>query len=134
VRFFFDAGIAITYVDALRILAKRYQQHELTHLFERFSRNVKDVDWITHLATEGDWVIISQDPRISRGKAEREAWHESGLTAFFLADGWANRQFWKQAEYLVHWWPQIVLQADKAPRGTGFLVPLQGKDFKQIYP
>jgi hypothetical protein len=133
VRFFFDAGIAITYVDALRTLAK-IQQYDLVHLSERFPSDIKDVDWITKLAIEGDWVIISQDPRISRSSVERQAWQESGLTAFFFGDRWANLNFWKQAESLVHWWPQIALQARKTPHATGFLIPLQGKEFKQIYP
>ena len=133
-RFFFDAGIAITYVEALRTLAKPYQQYELIHLSERFPPDIKDVDWIQKLAEEGDWVIISQDPRISRAKVERIAWQESGLTAFFFGDRWANLQFWKQAESLVHWWPDIALQASKTPRGMGYLIPLQGREFKKIYP
>jgi hypothetical protein len=133
VRFFFDAGIAITYVEALRTLAK-IQQYELVHISERFPQGIKDPEWIAQLAIENDWVIISADPRISRAKVEREAWQESGLTAFFFGDGWASLKFWKQAESLVHWWPEIALQARKTPQGTGYLIPLHGKAFKQIYP
>jgi hypothetical protein len=132
VKFFFDNGIAPPYVDALKILAE-IQGYQLTHLRERFRPDTKDPDWIAELAAEREWVIISCDLRISRGKVEREAWHESGMTALFFGDTWANQQYWKQAESLVHWWPTIVLRARTAAPGDGFLVPLQGKDLKQIY-
>jgi hypothetical protein len=56
------------------------------------------------------------------------------INCFFLDDGWASQNFWKQAEGLVHWWPRIVLKARDAQRGSGFLIPLKGKGFKQIYP
>ena len=131
-RFFFDNCVSLRFVEALRILAQ-IQEYELVHLAERFAPDTSDEEWIRGLADDGDWVIISGDPRISRGQAQRRAWQESDLTAFFFADGWASKGFWKQAESLVHWWPQIVLKAREAPPGTGFLMPWNGKDFKQIY-
>lgn len=131
-RFFFDNCVSVKFVRALSILAQ-IQEYELVHLTERFAPDTSDEEWIRRLANDRDWVIISGDPRISRGRAQRRAWQESGLTAFFFADGWASRGFWKQAESLVHWWPQIVLRAREATAGTGYLIPLSGKEFKQIY-
>jgi hypothetical protein len=132
VRFFFDNCVSIKFVQALSILAQ-LQEYQLFHLTQRFSPSVTDVEWIRTLAEQGEWVIISGDPRISRGQAQRKAWQESGLTAFFFADGWASKGFWKQAESLVHWWPQIVLRARETIPGSGYLIPLNGKDFRQIY-
>ena len=131
-RFFFDNCVSITYVRALSILAE-IQGYQLVHLTERFAADTPDEEWIRALTRDGDWVIISGDPRISRGQAPRRAWQESCLTAFFFANGWASRGFWKQAESLVHWWPQIVLKAREATPGTGYLMPWNGKDFRQIY-
>ena len=131
-KFFFDNCVSTKFVEALRILAQ-IQGYDLIHLTERFSANTHDEDWIRALASEGQWVIISGDPRISKGQAQRRAWRESELTAFFFADGWASRGFWKQAESLIHWWPQIVLKAREAAPGSGFLIPWSGKEFKEIY-
>jgi len=131
-RLFIDNCISINLAEGIRVLAK-IQQYEIVHLREKFDPAVLDVEWIPALAHEGDWVIVSGDPRISRSKAERAAWHESGLTAFFFSDGFPNKRYWKQAEILVHWWPQIVLTAREARPGSGFLIPLTGSDFKKIY-
>jgi hypothetical protein len=85
------------------------------------------------LAQQGDWVIVSGDPRISRGAAEKAAWRESRLTAFFFSHGWTNKQYWWQATHIVEWWPRIVLEARTAHSGTGFQIPLQGKELRRIY-
>jgi hypothetical protein len=133
VRFFFDNCISVKFVQALSILAQ-IQGYELVHLTEHFPPDATDEEWLQSLAKDRDWVIISGDPRISRGRAQRIAWQEAGLTAFFFADGWASKGFWKQAESLARWWPQIVLKAREATPGTGYLIPWNGKNFKQIYP
>lgn len=114
------------------MLAK-VQQYEIVHLREKFDEDTDDIVWISALAEEGDWVIVSGDPRISRNEAERAAWLESGITAFFLSDGFPNKRFWKQAEVLVHWWPEIVLTARQANEGSGYLLPLTGKTMRKIY-
>ena len=131
-KFFLDNCIAPVFAKALNILAEK-QGYPIVHLRDKFPTQTKDPEWIRALADEGDWVIVSGDPRISRGKAERQAWQESRLTAFFFGDGWASRKYWNQAEDLVHWWPKIVLEAEKAPKGKGFLIPLNGKEFKVLY-
>ncbi len=132
-KFFLDNCIAPVFAKALNILAER-QGHLIVHLREKYPASTIDPEWIPALANESEeWIIVSGDPKISRGKAERQAWQESRLTAFFFGDGWASRSYWKQAEDIVHWWPRIVLEAEKAPRGKGFLIHLGGKDFQVIY-
>ncbi|MGH9158578.1 MAG: hypothetical protein ACRD2X_01125, partial [Vicinamibacteraceae bacterium] len=112
-RFFLDNCISPVLARALNVLAE-VQQYQIVHLRERFEPDTKDVAWITILAGEQGWVILSGDTRISRSKAEKAAWRESGLTAFFMADGWSQKKFWTQAAELVHWWPAIVLTARQA--------------------
>jgi hypothetical protein len=132
-RFFFDNCISPRYTRALRVLAE-VQKYELLHLAEKFDReDIKDEDWIRALGEEGDWVIISGDPRITKGKAEKRAWRESGLTGFFFGKGWSSRSYWKQAEDIVRWWPKIVLEARKTEPGTGYIIPVGGKEFRIIY-
>ena len=58
-----------------------------------------------------------------RGKRGRNP----DLTAFFFADGWASKGFWKQAESLVHWWPQIVLKARAGDTGNRLFDALERK-------
>lgn len=131
-RIFIDNCISPVIADAIKVLAE-VQQYEIIHLRDRFPVNTPDSQWLGELGLEGDWIVVSADPRISRGKAEKAAWHESGLTAFFLAKGWANQKFWKQAAHLVKWWPEIVLEARDTAPGTGYEIPLRGSQFRTIY-
>lgn len=131
-RLFIDNCVSIHLAEGIRALAQ-VQQYDIVHLREKFDEDTDDVVWISALAEEGDWVIVSGDPRISRNKAERAVWLESGITAFFLSDGFPNKRFWKQAEILVHWWPEIVLAAREATEGSGYLLPLSGNKMKKIY-
>jgi hypothetical protein len=131
-KFFMDNCISPKFTRALKILAE-VQSYEIVHLSEKFNRNVKDVDWIHKLSQESDWVIISGDPRITRSRAERAAWEESGFTAFFFGDGWASRSYWIQAADIVEWWPKIVLEARKAKTGTGYMIPVKANEFKIIF-
>ena len=131
-KFFLDNCVSPKFAKALRILAE-YQGYEIVHLSEKFDRSVRDVDWIVKLSEESDWVIVSGDQRISRNRSERAAWEESGFTAFFFGDGWASRGYWNQAADIVKWWPEIVLEARKAKAGTGYIIPVKGKEMKAIY-
>lgn len=132
-KFFLDNCTSPHHASGLRGFAE-VQGYEIAHLRERFDPATKDIDWIRTLGTEGDWIIISGDTRITRNPAERAAWLESRLTAFFFSEPWANDSFWTQAAALVHWWPKIVLQARRTPTAHGFQMPKSGQQLKQIYP
>jgi len=121
VKFFFDNCVSQNLVEALRCLENR---HDLVHL----------PAWIGALGAEGGWIIISGDPRISRGKAERAAWVESGLTAFFCGDAWQNRRLMTQASELLRMWDDMVERAKKAPQGSGYLLEFRAAEPRQIYP
>ncbi|MGH7720938.1 MAG: hypothetical protein ACREON_19090 [Gemmatimonadaceae bacterium] len=130
-RFVLDNCISLAMAQAVAVLA-RAQNIEVIHLSERFPGRTPDTEWISQLREEG-WIIVSGDTRISRSPADRAAWHESGLTAFFLADGWAGRRFWVQAAELVRWWPVIVETAQTCSSGSGFLLPFKGNEPRLIY-
>lgn len=130
-RFFFDNCISPNIVEALVHLDSR---HHLKHLRAKFEQGISDPDWIRRLGQEGNWIIISGDPRISRGQAERAAWIESGLTAFFLGDAWQNRRLMKQASELLGWWDDIVDRARNAPKGAGYMLDSKQGLPRQIYP
>lgn len=108
--------------------------HEVVHLRDRFSPNTKDIDWISDLGQEGEWVVISADLRITKNKHEREAWRQAAITIFFFAKGWQNQDFWEQSWRLVRWWPRIAEQAELVQPGAAFQIPLSYKSgkFKQL--
>jgi len=131
VKFFFDNNVAPAMAEAIAALTKS-QGTEVVHLQQRFSPNTPDPEWISCIAREG-FVIISGDPRISRNPANREAWIESGLTAFFFGDGWASKRLMVQAAELVRWWPIIVDTVRSCPPGSGFILPVKASTPTMIY-
>lgn len=122
-KFFFDNTMPPRLVEALK---KLDSDHELVHLRERFSADTLDAVWISTLADEGDWIIVSGDVRITRNPGERQAWNESKLLAFFLARGWTSQALWDQAWRFIKWWPDIVDQSKRIRPPAGFIVPLKG--------
>lgn len=124
-RFFVDNCLAIRHARALNEMLKPH--HEFRHLQDKFEPGVKDVEWIRKLAEEGNWVIISGDYRISKNAHEREAWRQSGLTAFFLAKGWTNLPPLMQHSKLASVIEDICEKAERAKPGTGFLISVNCK-------
>lgn len=124
-RFFLDNCMAPGHAEGLQAFSKA-QEHEIA--------DTTDLEWISALGREREWIIISGDVRITRNPAERAAWYESGLTAFFFGDGWSSARYWKQAAELVTWWERITETAKRYPNGHGFILPKGGKQMRQIYP
>lgn len=117
---------------AIQLLAKK-ESIEVVHLRAKFHEDTPDPVWIAALGEEGDWIIISGDARISTNPANRAAWRESGLTAFFFGAPWNNDSHWKKAASLVRWWPTIMEVSRKNPTGCGFLLPKKGSE-PQLLP
>jgi hypothetical protein len=105
-------------------------EHEVHHMREKFDPKTPDTKWIQQLGTEGGWVIVSGDLRISRNRDELDAWLESGLTAFFLERGWAHLEFWAKTAKLVQWWPRILALLGSVGSQVGYLVPVRGSKLK----
>lgn len=132
-RFFLDNNVSPLHAKALRLYYES-EGHEFCHLLDRFPADTPDPNWISELAQEGDWIIISGDSRISTHPANRRAWHESGLTAFFLGEPWPREPRAKQAEALLGFFPSILMKARQHPRGFGFHLAKSCKTPRQIYP
>jgi len=131
VRFFFDNTLPPRLAQAIDVLLGGADK--VMHLTERFPADTKDVEWLSVLGNEGDWIIISGDPRITRNPHERHVWQEAELTAFFLKKGWSNQKFWIQTAKLIQWWPDIMEQSKRVAPGAGFIVPVQHSGrFEQV--
>lgn len=120
-RFFFDNNLSPHLAKALAALC-RPEGVAVEHLRHRFPKNITDVEWIDRLAKEGEWSVITQD-RLIRNPLEKEAFRQSGLTAFVLTRAWASHRYWEKAARLVRWWPRIMEQAELIEGGAAFEVP-----------
>ncbi|VTU26323.1 hypothetical protein SRS16CHR_03835 [Variovorax sp. SRS16] len=106
----------------------------VTHLFDRYPRSAKDLDWIPDLALTGSWVVVSIDRFKKQHNAEREALRKGGHLVFVLEKEWSGRPFWEKAEHLIGWWPQIMKAARLQSSGM-LSVPFSrrtGAKFKQL--
>lgn len=121
-KFFIDNNLPPKIAKALDELCKG--EHSVEHLRSRFPAMTSDVEWIEALASEGDWVVITQD-RLRKGDQEKEAVRRSGLVVFVLDKQWAKLTFWEKAHRLVQWWPPIIDQSEKVFGGAAFRVPLR---------
>lgn len=132
-RFFFDNCTSPRIAHALDALD---EHHSVVALQDKFSANATDQEWLAQLAREGaDWVVISADPTIMRpgkGRHERAAWLEAGLTTFFLEPKWQHIKLWKQAGLVIKWWPIITNQALNIEAGATFFVPVRGEKLRQV--
>jgi hypothetical protein len=131
VKFFFDNCISSNLTAAMRLLV--HPHHHIEHLTATFNEDADDEDWIPQVAARRDLILVSGDPAIASSEKEKAVWRSSRLTAFFTGGRFAQTGKWGQVVEMVHWWPAIVRTAQTAPRGAGFLLPLKGKDPKQIY-
>lgn len=96
------------------------------HLRSQFPQNTKDLDWIAEVAKNG-WILITTDREMNRRRAEKEALREHKVIAFFLRDGFGDEKFWRQAELLCKYWPEIVRVAGSAKPGDVHDVMHHGK-------
>ena len=129
-RFFFDNNLPPRLARAINSLLE--PQAAVVHLTEKFAPGVPDVDWLTALGDEGEWVVISGDPRIIRNPHEPRAWRSARTTTCFLKN-WMKYDLWLISSRLIRWWPDIMQQAQRVAPGAGFLVPFKfsGK-FEQL--
>lgn len=107
-------------------------EHYIIALRDKFAENIDDVDWIRQLGLEGTWVIVSGDRRITRNRAERDAFRNSRLIGFFLAKGLAKAKVTKQAERLLALWENIEKVVGVVQTGAMFELPMRSTRIKQL--
>ncbi|ALF89509.1 MULTISPECIES: hypothetical protein [Ralstonia solanacearum species complex] len=134
-KFFFDNNLSLHLAHAIRELCQ-VEEHvrEVIHLRDKFAPNAKDHDWISALAVEGEWVVISQDG-LRKNDLEREALRKSGLIVFVLQRQWSEHRHWDKAHNLVRWWPSVMEQSRKIKGGAAFRIPWRhagGGRFEQV--
>ena len=107
-------------------------EHEITHLRERFGPSVTDLNWISALSSEGRWIVISGDRRITRNRAEYHAFRQSRLVGFFFSRALVMSRVIKQMERLLFWWERLEQQARLVEGGAMFEIPMKGSRLRQI--
>ncbi|MGE0008613.1 MAG: hypothetical protein AB7S92_23920 [Parvibaculaceae bacterium] len=107
-------------------------EHEIISLRDRFDSSIKDVDLIRALSSEGNWVFVSGDRRITRNKAEREAFRNSRLIGLFMSSGLYKAREIKKLERLLALWETIEKAVSIVQPGAMFELPMKAVQLKQI--
>jgi hypothetical protein len=106
-KFLFDNNLPPSLARGIGELSKFDPKVEqVIALRDKFEANTSDEIWLSHLADEGGWIIISRD-KFKKSSAEQELIRRRGLTVFVLDPQW-NKPYWVQAAQLVQWWPKIL--------------------------
>lgn len=106
-----------------------HEGHEVIALRDKFKENTSDLEWLSTLKKEGNWVIISHD-RFAKNNLEKEAFYRGDSLAFILKKGWSGLKYWEKAAKIVKIWPAVVNQANLVDSGV-FEIPVNGGKFKQ---
>jgi hypothetical protein len=130
VKILVDENLPPALAKALAAIFKG--QHEVIHLRERFGAGVSDVEWITELNQEGQWVVISGDRRITRNRAEYNAFRTSRLIGFFLSAGLQKSKSTKQLERILALWDNIEVICARVGGGAIFELPMKTTRVKQL--
>ncbi|HEX7789822.1 MAG TPA: DUF5615 family PIN-like protein [Afipia sp.] len=125
-----DENLPPAVANALQAFFK--DQHEIVHLRKRFGPGIADVDWITKLNQEGNWVVISGDRRITRNKSEYQAFRNSRLIGFFLSQGLYKAKSIKQLERILALWENIEKVCSTVEGGAMFELPMKSTRVKQL--
>ena len=129
-KVFFDHNMSPAIARALRELFRK--EHEIAFLTEKFSRDARDIEWITALSREGQWVVISGDRRIARNRAEYHAFRNSNLIGLFLSEGLYKAPVAKQMERLLALWPTIETVCSTVQGGAMFELPVRSTRLRQM--
>jgi PIN like domain len=130
VKVFFDHNMSPAMARALRELFK--DAHVIVTLAEKFERDTPDVEWIGKLSREGQWAVISGDRRITKNRAEYQAFRNSNLIGLFLSQGLYKAPVVKQMERILALWPNIVTVCQTVEGGAMFELPMKRTLLRQL--
>lgn len=108
------------------------EKHEIIHLRTKFGPAVKDIEWIKTLGEEGKWIVLSSDRRITKNRAENQAFKSSRLIGFFFAAGLQKAKLTKQMERLMAVWETIETQVDLISGGGMFEIQMKGSTLRPL--
>ena len=111
--------------DTLPVRTLQPKIVDVTHrAYSDFFTLVRDIDLIAELSRQGGWIMISGDRRITRNKAEKQAFQNSRIIGMFLSPGLYKAPVLKQAERLIALWPSIEKVAGSVTGGSMFELPM----------
>ncbi|KSV87126.1 hypothetical protein N181_19560 [Sinorhizobium fredii USDA 205] len=90
------------------------------------------MDLIGELSKQGGWVFISGDRRITRNRAEKQAFQSSKIVGMFLSAGLYKSTVLKQAERLIALWPVIETVAGNVSGGSMFELPMKSSKLSAL--
>jgi len=93
---------------------------------------VKDLEWIRKLSMQSRWIVLSGDRRITRNKAEYEAFSRSNLIGFFLSKGLYKSPVPKQMERIRALWNAMEVQSGLVAGGAMFELPMRSARISQL--
>ncbi len=99
---------------------------DVVHLRDEFPRDISDIELFESLS-QSHFVFVSADRKILTRPAETRALKQAKVTSLFLSQFFSKKQFWSQADWLVHQWPKIRGFAEGCQPGTCAIVSHNGK-------
>ena len=97
------------------------------HLKDKFPPNTSDIEWLSTLAKEGEWFVITQDNQIRKNSLEKKAWKESKIPIIFLQKSWVNQSLWDMAWRLIKYWPVLKEKITYNRKVESFHLSINGK-------
>lgn len=129
-KVFFDHNMSPALARATRELFR--DLHEIALLREKFRSDVSDIEWINGLNREGRWLVISEDRRITRNRAEYAAFRASRLVGVFLASAVHKAPVVKKMERILCVWPALEALSTTVEGGAMFELPISGSRLRQL--
>lgn len=131
-KVFFDHNMSPALARATRELFR--DLHEIALLREKFRSDATDIEWIEGLSREGRWLVISEDRRITRNRAEYAAFRASRLVGVFLASAVHKAPVVKKMERILAVWPALEALSATVEGGALFELPISGNRLRQMKP
>lgn len=126
-KFFFDNNLSPRLVRGLRKFGE-----EVIHLQEEYGQdNVLDEVWLKDIGRKG-YLLITRDLKIPLHQAEKQAFKDNKVGAFFL--GGKNRSAFAIIQQVIKNWPRIkeLAESNQKKRPFAFRVPPAGSKIKAI--
>jgi hypothetical protein len=130
VKVFFDHNMSPAMARAF--LELFHKEHEIKFLAEKFQTDTPDIQWMTALSQEGQWVVISGDRRITKNRAEYHTFRNSNLIGLFLSSGLYKAPVIKQMERILALWPNIEVVPRTVQGGAMYELPMKGVLLRQL--
>ena len=132
-KFLIDNNLPPALARALEALSRHSELPVdcVVALRDRFSANATDVAWMSELASEGGWNVVSGD-NFRKSSAERELLRRAGFNVFVLQKAWSSQQYWQKSAQLVLWWPKIVDYARQSQKAAVRVPWRHAGKFEQI--